>query len=208
MKTIELIKVKLALECIGIEMGKPFNKLVRIGGSTCDDIERLCVIRDGEGQFHYFFGDYELGERFNTIFDDEMFLSDQIASQLVQTVELRRELWYCATPEYPPLVPYPLVVEVGDNDANFDNFVIIVDGEVVSNTYSVRRNATSAESATNVNEGHRKKGYGSQTVAAWSASQLAKGKLGINACKKGNVGSHKLIERVGSVFIGDVLSFQ
>lgn len=204
MNNLGLIKVKFALECIGVEIGEPFNKLYRIDGCACDDIERLCIIKDAAGEFHTFFGDYSLGENFN-LDVEKLFMSDEFSLQSVETVGLRRELWYYGTE---PLFEYPLVQELGDTEETFDTFVIVIDGEVVAKTWSGRRNWISAESSTGVEKEHQRKGYASQTWSAWGASQLKNGKIAIRACRKHNEASRRHIENSGAVFIGDVLSFQ
>ncbi len=204
MENLDLIRIKLRLECIDVDISGPFNKLVRVGGSTCDDIERLLITKTPNGQFRSFFGDYALGAGFNLDLQELFEASKEDATKAVPTVDLRRSLWYYCPG--PGLLPHDLVTNIGDTLETFDTHAIMHDGKVVAKTWSIRKNDVSAESATEVTEPYRRRGYGKQLIASWSAYQLKIGKVGIH-CMRGNIGSQLMVERNGGVLIADVLSF-
>lgn len=206
MNHFDLFEIKFGLECIQIKKEKPY-RLDFLEGSTCDDIEQVCIIHDPDGGYFSFFRDPHLVNKWDFFGNGkEIFESDEIAKNIIPTIELRRELWY-----FFPLVPkleFPLVTEIGDTPDTFDTFAILENGEWVSRAWSVRRNEKSAEIAVETKETHRRKGYGSQVVSAWAKSQISKGKTGIYGHRKYNLESKYLAEKVGAVLFGDVLSLQ
>ena len=206
MNHFDLFEIKFGLECIQIKQENPY-RLDYIEGSTCDDIEQICIIHDPDGGYFSFFRDTHLVNKFDFFGNArEFFESDKIAKSIIPTIELRRELWY-----FFPLAPktdFSLVTEIGDTPDTFDTFAILENGEWVARAWSVRRNEKSSEIAVETKETHRRKGYGSQVVSAWAKSQISKGKIGIYGHRKYNLESKYLAEKVGAVLFADVLSLQ
>lgn len=208
MNHLDLCIIKFGLECIEVKIENPY-RLDRMDGSTCDDIEQICIAHDvfNDGGYFLFFGNPLLSEKWDFFKNGkEFFESDELAKSIIPTIELRRELWY----HFPivPKIDCPLVTELGDTPATFDTFAILENGEWVSRAWSVRRNEKSAEIAVETKETHRRKGYGSQVVSAWAKSQISKGKIAIYGHRKYNLESKYLAEKVGAVLFADVLSLQ
>lgn len=201
----DLIAVKFGLECIGIKN----SILSRVGGSTCDDIEKLCIMKTNEGYKVY--GTFDLflaGELNKPLFPPEefirMFGSDEYAREKVPTPDLRRELWY----HLDKGIVAGEVVALGDTEETLDTFAILEGGSWVARAWSVRRNDVSAEVAVETKETHRRRGLGSKVVLAWAFHQILKGKTPIYAHRKYNLESKYLAEKIGCILFADVLSFQ
>lgn len=206
MNQLDLCKIKFGLECIQVKDGA-INTLERCDGSTCDDIERVCIIKTPSDCYFTFFGDlsvFSLWDFPNRA--KELFESDELAKSTIPTVDIRRELWYSF--ESAPKIEFPLVTELGDTQDTLDTFAVLENGIWVARAWSVRRNDLSAEIAVETREAHRRKGYGGQVVSAWASSQISKGKIGIYGHRKYNLESKYLAEKVGVVLFADVLSLQ
>jgi len=174
----DYLVVWLALECIGIEG----QRLVLIDGNTCDDIEEVLEATFADGSTAlYEGGGHPTG------------------------IETRRERTYYFAG--PARCPHPDVVFLGDTSETLDTFAVLVDGQIASRAWSVRRTNTSAEIAVETVEMHRRKGYGSQVVSAWVSFQLQQGKHAIYSHRIGNLESQALAEKTGARQFVDVVSY-
>lgn len=201
MNAEKLFQIKMGLECIGIDG----NKLYRIDGNTCDDIERVCIA-NMNGSYSFFFGDLSMESSMPNVAPRVFYENDEVSKMLIQTVEFRRELWYYF-PE-PIKRPFPDVVFLGDTDETLDTFHIPDRDSWAARAWSVRRKDDSAEISVETREEHRRKGYGKQVVSAWANYQISLGKIPIYAHRTFNLESKYLAETLGAVLFADVVSYQ
>lgn len=174
----DYLAVWLVLECIGISG----QRLVRISGSTCDDIESVLEATYADGSREYFEGDRQ-----------------------PTGIETRRERTYCF--DSVPQIACPNVSFLGDTHETFDTFAVFVNDQLASRAWSVRRTDASAEIAVETIEAYRRRGYGKQVVVAWAAYQLQQGKHAIYSHRTGNLESQALAESVGARRFVDVVSY-
>lgn len=180
----QLLRVWLELECIGIEN----DRLIRIGGSVCDDVEQVLDARFSSGEHKMYFR------------------SDVDPGAIPPSNEVRQEITYYYQ-SIKPFLPDPWLVYRGDNADYLDEYAISYDGITQSRAWSVRRNERAAEIAVETYEGWRRKGYGRQVVLAWVEYQLHHGKIPIYSHRKGNLESEALAKSTGAIRFVEVVSY-
>lgn len=205
----DFLRTWLKLECIGISG----NRLSRIGGNTCDDIELFLAVADLA--FINFYFRNELSDRIVSAlssippaqaFDEKIVRPILYSSETgFFEVEIRRELSYYF--ESVPRIEIPNVIELGDTPDTFDTCIVMAGEKVASRAWSVRRNDRAAEIAVETYDPYRRRGYGCQVVAAWVRRILEQGKVPIYSHRTGNLESKALARSVGAILFADVISY-
>lgn len=193
-----LLRAWLRLECI--EIG-PDDRLRRIEGVTCDDLERILAVKSGD-EHHVYLRE---GDPPEAIDARSMFVNAEKWAAQYGITEIRREKTYRILGL--PDIKTPDVTALGDTPENFDVFSVMRDGQAVSSAWSVRRNADAAEIAVETLEPYRRRGYGKQVVAAWVRHQVAQEKIAIYSHRTGNLESEALARSCAAVLFAETVSY-
>lgn len=199
----DYLAVWLNLECIEIAG----NRLYRVTGSTCDDIELVLGVRTAKTYTTYVSSalDDERAAATLALPGKKVFDVDIVTAILGTVTEVRREVSY-HFPERPSITPRN-VAAIGDTADTLDTFAVVIDNEIVSRAWSVRRTQYSAEVAVETVEHARGNGFATQCVAAWANYQLAQNKVPIYSHRKGNEASAGVAQAVGAKAFAEVISY-
>lgn len=201
----QYLSVWLNLQCVGIRE----NRLIRVNGNTCDDVESVMLAVSPAGGCWKFYSEslprflIEQIEAVSSIHDENIAIILDRGGFPV--TEIRREI----THYFPvaPLIETPDVSFLGDTADTFDTFAVMKNGVVASRSWSIRKNDISAEIAVETDERYRRRGYGRQVVAAWAKHQINNGKEAIYSHRKGNIESWALAKSAWATQFIEVLSY-
>jgi GNAT superfamily N-acetyltransferase len=87
-------------------------------------------------------------------------------------------------------------------------FVILIDGTVVAQAWTVAGNASAAEVEVETLEDYRRRGYARQVVAAWAADTLARGRAIFYSHVIENVASAGVSRSLGLIHLSDEVEYR
>jgi GNAT acetyltransferase-like protein len=199
------------LECIGFDN---YERLVRIIGNTCDDIEHAVIVKFSscpskiylrhDMSNHSFISEINYLD-IDRAFDDHTIVLDLLSKYGIDVVEIRREMSYYF--DRKPSINTSDVVWRGDTQSFYDEASILSGNKVISRAWSVRRNMNSAEIAVETDEKHRRKNLAKRVVSSWVSHQIDNGKVPIYSHRSGNVESQKLVTSCGGIKFAEVISY-
>ncbi len=219
MDALELVRIHLTLECIGIDGA---GQLFRIPGPDPDTLHRVYVARHERGDSLFFQADlpYPIRRELQKLPISAFFeATDQVKAILAKDRPCE-EIHIGKSYIFPgPLRSrlYPDVVRLADLDPDLvrwydpgldlshkEVFGVVVDGQIVSTCESSRENETAGQAWVRTLEGYRRRGYARQVTAAWGNWLLSQGRLPFYSHRWDNFASQAVAQSLGLVqYIAD-----
>ena len=199
MKTEELIRIQLALECVQINQA---GFLERLPCPDPDEIGLVYAYYDGCEYFIHARDEMDAGLREEilqlspeTVFHERV-LVEKMLAKFYRNINSEQYHSYLFLEQTPVDGKYPVSKMETDGRTVF----AIVEGEnVVSFCRSERENAAAGECYVFTEEDRRGKGYARPTVLAWAKHLRSLGKIPFYSHKDTNLASRKLAGKLGLV---------
>lgn len=214
MDSLALIRIHLALECVGVAAD---NLLFRIPCANPDTLHRVYVARHDQGDTLFFRADLSEAVRKKLLrlpiadfFED----SPRVAAVLgeespCEEIHIGKSYLFpdTLTPaQYPGVVPlsqldpeiirrYDAAMDVGQREI----FGFLADGLLVSTCESARENDTAGEAWVRTLEGYRRRGYARLVTAAWGHSLQRRGKIPFYSHTRNNFASQGVAQSLGLI---------
>ena len=221
MDALELIRIHLELECVGIDAN---GGLYRISCDHPDDLPRFYVAHHDQGYSRYF--RYDLPQ-----FISEQLMALAPATALHDTEAVRiilgqdapcHEMHVGKSYVFPDsLSPtlYPDAICLNESHREFMErfspgmnvadkavYAIITKGQIVSTCESSRENARAGEAWVQTLPAFRGRGYAAQVTAAWAAHLQEQGKIPFYSHKLTNLASQAVARKLGLMqYIADAV---
>ncbi len=216
---IEIIRLHMALECVGIDAQ---GQLIRIPGDDPDTLHRVYVARHDQGDSIFYRADvpaatrkklshlrvadfFESPERVVVILEADGPVTEQhIGKSYIFPEQIRdhQNLDVVRLSELDSAV-----VQRYDAQLDFSRrevFGVLVDGEIVSTCESSRENDAAGEAWVRTLEGYRQRGYARRVTAAWAQSLMARGKVPFYSHRWDNLASQAVAQSMGLIqYIAD-----
>ena len=197
MNTNELIQTQLNLECIGLDRG---GLLVRIPGPNPDEIARIYVYRCKADYSVFFRCDLSpaIRERISQLPGKRVFHDSEAIKEILAIEAPCPAVGAYRTCLFPAgLSPdqFPDTIEHMKDGRR--GYAIVRDGTVLSSCISVRENNQAGECYVFTEPEYRRRGYASQTAAAWAYHLRRLDKVPFYSHSLGNQASKGLAERMG-----------
>ena len=212
MELLQLIRLHLALECVGVDCT---GRLVRIPGPDPDTLHRVYVTRHNQGDTVYF----RVGLSQSLC---EKLLKLPVSAYFEAPGQIQVVLWEDEPCEevhigksyvFPNSISpkdFPDVVRISQLDRDVvrrydpglaeiarEAFAVLVDGEIVSSCESSRENDRAGEAWVRTLEGYRRRGFARQVTAAWGYWLLQQGKVPFYSHRWENIVSQAVAQSLG-----------
>lgn len=192
MNTLDLIRLHLELECIGMDAE---DQLHRIPCTHPDTVPRVYAVRCDKGNLLFFRRDtpQTIRERIARMPFDKFFTHPDMVNRVMAAHSACMEIYIGRSYVFPTGLNdflYPDVVRLScidralvrryDPELNLHQrevFGILVDGMVVSTCESSRENNAAGEAWVRTLEAYRRRGYARQVTLAWAHSLQQQGKV-------------------------------
>lgn len=192
--TLNLIRLRLALE-FGVE---PEGDILPPPARNQDGLPRVIASSfAGSGALFFRHDVPELTRARLRSLGPQRALTDEDAVRAILAAdapsdEIWRVRWYTIH-DTPPLTAYPDVIRQDGR------FVILIDGQVAAQAWTVAGNDRASEVEVETLADYRRRGYARQVVAAWAADALAQGKHVFYSHLAENVGSAGVSRSLGLI---------
>ncbi len=219
MDTLELVRLHLELECIGIDAA---GQLIRIPGPAPDTLHRVYVARHDQGDSLFFRADLlaSIRRKLRRLPIGAFFEAPKVVKEILADDEPCSEIHIGKSYIFPGLLRpglYPDAVRLANLDPKMvrqydpsldssrkEVFGIVVDGRIVSTCEASRENEAAGEAWVRTLEGYRRRGYARQVTAAWGNWLLRQGRVPFYSHRWENLASQAVAESLGLVqYIAD-----
>ncbi len=212
MNAIQLTRIQLELECIGLDLK---GRMVRIPGPHPDKIARFYVTRHAGGHKAYYGTDLTRSVRNElAALPLEQAFSDRVAVMRILARDapcgridaFKSYVFGRALPEDQSLDVVRLKTSHRELIEQYDVklypptrpvFAIIADGRIVSTCQSSRENNAAGEAWVRTLPEYRRRGYGRQVTLEWALELVAHGKIAFYSHAVDNVASSALARSLG-----------
>jgi GNAT superfamily N-acetyltransferase len=212
MEPSRLIRLQLAIECIGLNKG---GLLVRTPGPDPDDIARVYIF-EHEGSFDVYFRHdvpSPIREQIQALMPERAFHDREAVKTVLAAHSPCPEvgIWQAYTcPDTLNPGQFPDVIcleeahralieryQVGMDVARRAVYAVIQDGMIVSTCLSVRENEQAGECYVYTAEPYRGQGFGKQVTAAWAYHLRQQGKIAFYSHALDNLASQAVARGLG-----------
>jgi len=205
MNALELVRIHLELECIGLDSDR---LMVHIPCSNPDDIARFYIFQHTGAYTAYFSRDLpKLTREQIRLLSPEIAFSNYDTVKVILAADKPCEQMHIGKsyvfPDTLKAQDFADVVSI-ERDQRVVH-AIVVDGEIVSSCESSRENNAAGEAWVYTAEAFRGRGYARQVTAAWGCDLQRKGKIPFYSHVVTNLASQAVARSLGLVqFIADV----
>ncbi|HUG15124.1 MAG TPA: GNAT family N-acetyltransferase [Thermomicrobiales bacterium] len=202
-RPIDLVRLKLAVE-FGVE---PDGESLPPPTRNADGHPRLLVSRFDGGGVMFFRHDLPEDTRAQLrALGIQRAMQDEAAvCSILEARALVEDVWrvrWHTLYDAPPPDAFP---DVTRQDGRF---VILIDGKVAAQAWTVAGNALASEVEVETLEDYRRRGYARQVVAAWAADALAQGKAVFYSHVVDNVASAGVTRSLGLIHLSDEVEYR